>query len=1045
MTPTHPRTVAPSAPARARLARVLEAVGATVALLAFTVGIPLVLRVVAPIAWPETWPTWDQVRTAVMRPDDGTLLLHTMALVAWAGWAWFTLAVLLELAGALRRTPMPSIPLLGWTRGAARSLLATAGVLLTTASPLIGSTAAPTQAAIELVLPEQPRLEPNPAAVASARVTDAVAIADRYTPPQPPPTPAPAAPVDRHPVITVQHGDTLWGLAERHLGAGHRFTEILDLNLHRPQPDGRALTDEHWLYPGWQLRLPPDAGALTPPAVREPNGQDVPATHTVVPGDTLWEIAQEHLGDGARYPEIFHANAGRAQPDGDTLTDPDLIRPGWQITIPAATTHLPATPVDPSAPVVPTPPAPAASAPEQTEPRGSAGSVGPRTAEPAPVDQRPDARADDAAPSEDSRQDEPAVADGDEAPSVGTLVLGLTALTAVGIVGELARRRARQRRLRRPGERIALPAQASPAANAEHTLRQAPVPLTPAGLRAGLLRLAATCRTQERPLPRVAVVLISDDAIDLILTADDADAVAPFEPTGTRHWHAPLDSFTTIYDHPGDIVTGPHPYPALVSIGVTGHQLVLVNLEAAGTFAINGPDPVAADVMRALACELATTNPSVGLEIVLGPEYANLAEACPSVSIQHVPSTGDLQVRLHTAQHDDAHVLQHADVADALHARTATTAADTWTPTVFLAPDIDEDVAPWAGHALVTTARPSTWRLDVATDGTGRLEPLGLNVEAQGLNPDDYAALIDALRRATIEPEREPPDAPPDTGTDVEAIRATLPSRPTRAVDPHVASLTTTEPRDDEPPDTPAPRVLVLGPVKIEGIPDRGTQNRIRRHTELITYLALTPGATSADVENVLGNGRRIEAARRNQDVSRARSWLGTAPDGSPYLMKLTDHDTYRLDPRVRTDWDDFLTLTGRGLNPDNIDPVALREALRLVRGRPFAGVPYNAYTWAEMLINDMTAQIVDVAHVLARIELDRGDHRAARTAISTGLAIDPCNEQIFRDAIEAAHRAGDTAEVHRLADALRARIDEIDPGCDLEDETLDLLRAVLL
>src|SRR5665647_3412141 len=53
--------------------------------------------------------------------------------------------------------------------------------------------------------------------------------------------------VDIHPAVSVRQGDTLWDIAERHLGSGHRYVEIVGLNLGRLQADGRALTDEHWI------------------------------------------------------------------------------------------------------------------------------------------------------------------------------------------------------------------------------------------------------------------------------------------------------------------------------------------------------------------------------------------------------------------------------------------------------------------------------------------------------------------------------------------------------------------------------------------------------------------------------------------------------------------------------------------------------------------------------------------------------------------------------------------------------------------------------
>ena len=65
----------------------------------------------------------------------------------------------------------------------------------------------------------------------------------------------------------------------------------------------------------------------------EPDGDYV--LYTVQPGDFLWNIAVAHLGHGARWPVIFEANEGRPQSDGGALTDPNVIRIGWVLRIPA--------------------------------------------------------------------------------------------------------------------------------------------------------------------------------------------------------------------------------------------------------------------------------------------------------------------------------------------------------------------------------------------------------------------------------------------------------------------------------------------------------------------------------------------------------------------------------------------------------------------------------------------------------------------------------------------------------------------------------------
>lgn len=51
--------------------------------------------------------------------------------------------------------------------------------------------------------------------------------------------------------------------------------------------------------------------------------------YTVVKGDTLWKIAEDHYGKGhgAKYPEIVKANS-------PPVKNPDLIQPGWVLRIP---------------------------------------------------------------------------------------------------------------------------------------------------------------------------------------------------------------------------------------------------------------------------------------------------------------------------------------------------------------------------------------------------------------------------------------------------------------------------------------------------------------------------------------------------------------------------------------------------------------------------------------------------------------------------------------------------------------------------------------
>lgn len=50
-------------------------------------------------------------------------------------------------------------------------------------------------------------------------------------------------------------------------------------------------------------------------------------TYTVEKGDTLWAISERFYGSGNEWRRIYEANR-------DRIEDPDVIQPGWELTIP---------------------------------------------------------------------------------------------------------------------------------------------------------------------------------------------------------------------------------------------------------------------------------------------------------------------------------------------------------------------------------------------------------------------------------------------------------------------------------------------------------------------------------------------------------------------------------------------------------------------------------------------------------------------------------------------------------------------------------------
>lgn len=81
----------------------------------------------------------------------------------------------------------------------------------------------------------------------------------------------------------------------------------------------------------------PQKKAPTPPLrADEPARADVRDLYVVRPGDSLWSIAEEQLGDPYRWVELWELNTGRDVGDGHRLTRPGFIRPGWTLRLPAS-------------------------------------------------------------------------------------------------------------------------------------------------------------------------------------------------------------------------------------------------------------------------------------------------------------------------------------------------------------------------------------------------------------------------------------------------------------------------------------------------------------------------------------------------------------------------------------------------------------------------------------------------------------------------------------------------------------------------------------
>ena len=761
-------------PRRRPLVDRLRGLLALLVMVALLVAIPVALVVLRGNPLAGVGGDWSALLVRLTAPDqDGSLFLAALTWLGWLAWASFALTVGVEAVAQLRGLPTPHLPALGPQQRAANVLVAAAALLFTV--PLLHTT--PARATTDG--PDRPTAAP-------ASVS-AVLAAPNHDPSHPQPRPASAAAPARS--YTVQPGDTLWQIATDQLGDGARFNEIAELNYGAPQADGRSLTSAHWLTPGWTLTLP---SAATPTvASATAAGHRTAQTVVVEPGDTLWQIAQDRLGDGFRYRDIAAASTG-LQADGTHLVDPDLIRPGWELTLPnaatpttpglpaapdppraGAPTHPPATqPLSPSllpagtlartAPVTPAGPVAGGQVPASrpTPPPAAAG-------RPAPATKTPTARR--------AAASTPAVPTADPHRELVTIRTagGVGAMLAASLLVLLGVKRTRQQRRRRPGQRITMPPPALQ--RTELKLRLVEDPTGLARVDQALRSLSALLAEHDRPLPDLRMVRLLDEDLELYL-AGAANLPPPFVGTGDPTiWTLPGDA---PLPPPAELDEVPAPFPSLVTIGEDldgGH--VLLDLEHAAGLSVDGEAVASVSVLAAIAAELATSRWADDLQVTVVGCLPGLPDAIGTGRLRHVETLGELLPALERRAASTRQLMTSSDLPDLQHARSAGNRrahAGAWYPEILLlgAPVDPADRArldalltaqPRISLAAVTAtdtadSTPSEWRLALEVDSTDDLailHPLGLAVRPQHLGAEDLEQLLELLAVADLPAETQ--------------------------------------------------------------------------------------------------------------------------------------------------------------------------------------------------------------------------------------------------------------------------------------------------
>ena len=1045
---------------------------ALMTLIALVIGLPLVLYKLGGDPLPRHIPAWHHVTTLLLHRDNGAVFLGAVRDISWIAWAAFTVAVAAEAQAALRGRRAPRLRL-GGMQSTASWLIALIA-LAVTGQPVavLASTAPASVVTVSAVRSGPPAASP---AGLSADRPAGTATAD------------PSAPqvmsMGFYQMVTVRSGDCLWSIAQRYLGDGDLYPEIVKLNLGHHMGDGQTFTDPSVVWPGWVLQLPASpASGLSSAGLSTPVGH--PASPHAGHDSRDPSFSRPHPAATAGGPATDPAGAAAGQPTADapaTAQPPApahvgvSAHPGTNARDVSELAQIPPLaifasgvlvggasmalarmrrrqrqarrfgrriPVPASAPVIAAEQRlRAADRSYRAEPERVYAGAGPEprfyAGAGSQAEQLYDGGGpvsgpllyDDAEPGSGSL-----LYDGTE-PGSGSLLYDGAGPESGPLVYDGA--------VPEP-ESLFYPGTRPQAEPLSHPGLAGPGPLPPAtALRAALSELGSGLVAAGQQIPDITGALVHRSGLELLLASPASEPPPPpFAVPGGRQgtaWqlalprHAPPVPLRP--SRAGDLL------PGLLTAGVaTDGGYVLIDLEYLRVTTVDGPADLADLVLATAAAELTTSELAGWYDLILAgfPELeavegratscASLAEALDLLASRAVA----LRRRLGDADRASVRRCRLLDPGDEdwaltlLVSRTAPT-PDQMAMLADLASDPGGIAALVAGGTEAPEGHPAPASFRLAPDPArvggivGHVSPLHLDVWPQPLTRDDYQALASLFQVAAdlndVAADEPPydgsswPPAPGLLGLQEPPAGEELPAtgEPPAAGEPPGAPSGQPDPprRGGDPDQEPGLLIGVMGTFTINGAPAALQPAQ----SQLILALALNgrDGLSNAQLCYLLGadpdHPKPSDSLR--QLIVRTRRQLGRAADGRVWIEHL-GAGQYALHPDAKFDWADFEELAERGIA--NRDVGCLREALALIRGKPFTGC---YHWWLDLAFTEtVRAQIVDAAGLLAELELTAGDPSAAARAARTGLAGDVAAEQLWRALMRAEHAAGNLAGV---------------------------------